>query len=140
VSKTQECRPEPTIWRMPDDVWTIAEEILEREYPRHRQDRRRVDLRWVLDVVIYKLRTGCPWNHIPKEFAADSTIHRHFQAWCELGIFDELWRQLVLRCEELGGVAWQWQSADTSMGKARGKSKMGEDAVGRNPTDRGKKA
>ena len=140
MSKTQECRPEPTIWRMPDDVWTIAEEILERAYPRHRQDRRRVDLRWVLDVVIYKLRTGCPWNHIPKEFADDSTIHRHFQAWCELGIFDELWRQLVLRCEELGGVAWQWQSADTSMGKARGKSKMGEDAVGRNPTDRGKKA
>ena len=57
-----------------------------------------------------------------------------------MGIFDELWRQLVLRCEELGGVAWEWQSADTSMGKARGKSKMGEDAVGRNPTDRGKKA
>jgi len=139
VKDARERKAEPTIWRMPDDVWVIMEEILRREYPRHPQDRRRVDLRGVLDGVIYKLRTGCPWNRIPREYGDDSTIHRHFQAWCQEGIFEELWRQLILRCEELGGVVWEWQSADTSMGKARGKSEMGRDAVGRNPTDRGKK-
>jgi hypothetical protein len=32
-------------------------------------------------------------------------------------------------------VDWQWQAADTAVGKAR----MGGDLVGRNPTDRGKK-
>ncbi|MBM3216939.1 transposase, partial [Candidatus Poribacteria bacterium] len=26
--------------------------------------------------------TGCQWNRIPKEYGDDSTIHRHFQAWC----------------------------------------------------------
>ena len=26
---------------------------------------------------------------------------------------------LVEECEELGGVDWEWQAADTAMGKAR---------------------
>ncbi|MBM3216792.1 transposase, partial [Candidatus Poribacteria bacterium] len=80
-----EPKPEPTIWAVPDDVWEIIEGILSREYPRHRQDRKRVPLRPVLDGVVYKLRTGCQWNRIPKEYGDDSTIHRHFQAWCEMG-------------------------------------------------------
>jgi len=143
VQTTDDAKPEPkpesTIWAVPDDVWEIIEEILSREYPRHRQDRKRVPLRPVLDGVVYKLRTGCQWNRIPKEYGDDSTIHRHFQAWCEMGIFDAIWRQLLLRCEGLGGIDWTWQSADGSMGKAMGKSTISADAVGPNPTDRGKK-
>jgi len=34
-----EPKPEPTIWAVPDDVWEIIEEILSREYPRHRRNR-----------------------------------------------------------------------------------------------------
>ena len=132
-------KPEPTIWRVPDDVWEIVEAILTQRYPKRAQDRKRVPLRPVLDGVLYRLRTGCQWNHLPKEFGDDSTVHRHFQAWCRLGIFDEIWRELLLRCEELEGIQWAWQSADASMGKATGKSKMPDDAVGKNPTDRGKK-
>ncbi len=139
MGTTDEAKPEPTIWTVPDDLWEIIEEILDREYPKHPQDRKRVSLRPVLDGVLHKLRTGCQWNRIPKEYGDDSTIHRHFTAWCELGIFEEIWRQLLLRCESLGGIDWEWQSADGSMGKAIGKSKCPEDAVGSNPTDRGKK-
>jgi transposase len=96
---------------------------------------RRVDLRRVLNGIIFRLRTGCQWNQLPKQFGDDSTVHRHFQRWCELAIFERLWTVLVQACDELGGVDWQWQAADTAMGKAR----MGGDLVGRNPTDRGKK-
>jgi putative transposase len=138
VAITTETKPEPTIWRIPDDVWEIVEEVLVRRYPKHAQDRKRVPLRPVLDGILYRLRTGCQWNHLPKEFGDDSTVHRHFQAWCALGVFDEIWRELLLRCEELDGIQWKWQSVDGSMGKAIGKSKMPDDEVGKNPTDRGK--
>ncbi len=133
-------KSEATLWEIPDDVWEIVEKVLEREYPKHPYDRKRVSLRRVLNGIIYKGRTGCQWNRIPREFGDDSTIHRHFQAWCELGVFDQVFAEVILRCEELQGVSWQWQAADCSMGKAIGKSKMAEDAVGKNPTDRGKKA
>ena len=59
-------KPEPTIWLVPDDVWEIVEEILARRYPKRAQDRKRVPLRRVLDGVLYRLRTGCQWNHLPK--------------------------------------------------------------------------
>ena len=35
------------------------------------------------------------------------------------GVLQCIWATLVENCEELGGVDWQWQSADGAMGKAR---------------------
>ena len=126
---------QPTSWEVPDDVWTLIEPLLNEWYPAKPKGHRRVDLRRVLNGIIFRLRTGCQWNQLPKQVGDDSTVHRHFQQWCQRGIMARLWAMLVEGCDELGGVDWQWQAADTAMGKAR----MGGDLVGRNPTDRGKK-
>ncbi len=45
-------KPEPTIWMMPDDLWEIAKEILEREYPKRAKGHRRVELRPILDGIL----------------------------------------------------------------------------------------
>ena len=63
--------------------------------------------------------SGCQWNRLPRELGDASTIHRTFQRWVELGVLEGIWAVLVEGCEELGGVDWEWQSADCSMGKAR---------------------
>jgi putative transposase len=110
---------QPTIWEVPDDVWTLIEPILNELYPAKPKGHRRADLRPVLNGVIFRLRTGCQWNHIPKHFGDDSTVHRHFQNWCKLGVFERIWAILIDACDDLGGVDWQWQSADAAMGKAR---------------------
>ena len=49
----------------------------------------------------------------------DSTIHRTFQRWVQLGVLERIWSVLVKECEELGGVEWEWQAVDCAMGKAR---------------------
>jgi putative transposase len=126
---------QPTIWEVPDDVWTLIESILNECYPAKRKGHRRVDLRRVLNGIIFRLRTGCQWNQRPTQFGDDRTVHRHFQPWCERGIMESIGAMLVEACDGLGGVDWQWQAADAAMGKAR----MGGDLVGRNPTDRGEK-
>ncbi len=126
---------QPTIWEVPDDVWNMIEPILAECYPAKPKGHRRVDLRPVLNGIIFRLRTGCQWHQLPKEFGDDNTVHRHFQHWCQRGILARLWAVLVEACDGLGGVDWPWQAADAAMGKAR----MGGDLVGRNPTDRGKK-
>jgi hypothetical protein len=58
---------------------------------------------------------------MPKEeFPDDSSVHRAFQRWVELGVLDRIWAALLVEeCEELGGVNWEWQAADGAMGKAR---------------------
>jgi len=65
------------------------------------------------------MRTGCQWNALPKAFGDDSSVHRTFQRWVTLGIFRTIWAKLVACCDDLGGVGFDWQSSDTSMGKAR---------------------
>jgi len=109
----------PTIWNCPDDLWWRLVPVLAELDPPYRGHRGRTDPRKALDGIIYRLRTGCQWNHLPKEFGDDSTVHRTMQRWFARGVFDRIWAQLVEACAELGAVDWSWQSIDGSMGKAR---------------------
>ena len=112
-------RPLPTIWRVPDELWTKVEAILTRYDPPKRTGRKRIDQRRALDGMIYRLRSGVQWKQLPKEFGDDSSVHRTFQRWIKLKVFDHIWAALVKDCDELGGVDWEWQAADGAMGKAR---------------------
>ena len=79
----------------------------------------RVAPRRMLDGIIFRMRSGCQWNRLPKELGDDSTIHRTFQRWVQLGVLERIWSVMVKECEELGGVEWEWQAVDCAMGKAR---------------------
>ena len=108
-----------TIWEVPDELWEqIQPIVLEMDAPKTR-GRRRVDPRQMLNGIIYRLRSGCQWNRLPKELGDDSTIHRTLQRWVELGVLSRMWAVLIEGCEELGNVKWEWQAADGAMGKAR---------------------
>lgn len=112
-------KPLPTIWRVSDDLWAKIEPVLAELDPPKNKGRPRVDPRRALDGIIYRLRSGVQWNQLPKEFGDDSSVHRTFQRWVERGVLERLWAVLVADCAELGGVDWEWQSADAAMGKAR---------------------
>jgi putative transposase len=127
-------KPLPTIWEVPDELWKrMAPLILEKDPPKE-TGRPRANPRNVVDAIIFRIRTGCQWNHIPRVYGDDSTIHRTFQHWVEIDLFPQLWALLVEECQEFGLVDWEWQAADGAMGKAR----LGGDEVGPNPTDRAK--
>lgn len=123
-----------TIWHVPDELWARIEPILAKHDPPKHTGRKRIDARAALDGIIFRLRTGSQWNHFPKELPDDSSVHRTLQRWVEKDLFKQIWAALVEECDELGGVHWDWQAVDTSMGKAR----SGGDKVGANPTDRAK--
>jgi putative transposase len=112
-------RPIPTIWRVPDELWEKIEPILAEYDPPKKTGRRRIDQRAALDAIIFRMRSGCQWNRLPEEFPDDSSVHRTFQRWVELGLLDRIWAASIEECKELGGVDWEWQAADTAMGKAR---------------------
>src|SRR5215207_7090511 len=107
------------IWRVPDELWEIIEPILEKHDPPKSTGRPRIGRREALDAIIFRMRSGCQWNRLPKEFPDDSSVHRTLQRWVELGVLDLIWERLIEECEELGGVDFEWQAADGSRGKAR---------------------
>ncbi len=47
---------------------------------------------------------------------------------------EQIWAVLVKHREELAGVEWKWQPADSALGKPH----FGAGDVGPNPTDRAK--
>jgi transposase len=112
-----------TIWTVSDELWDVIQPILAELDPPKATGRRRVDARRTLDAILFRLRRGCQWNHLPARFPDDSSLHRTFQRWVRAGVFARLGAVLIARCEELGGVEWewewewewQWQAADTML-------------------------
>jgi len=110
----------PTIWEVNDELWaTFASALAELDPPPARIGRPRAEPRRVLNGIIYVLRSGCQWNRLPAQYGSDSTVHRTMQRWIKKGVLQRVWAVLIENCAELGGVDWQWQSADGAMGKAR---------------------
>src|SRR5258707_715627 len=115
----------PTIWRVSDAVWELTASLIPPPPPKKKEGRPRVPDRQVLDGIIYVLRTGCQWKQVPKEFSSGSTCHKRFSAWVQEGVFARMWALLLLQYDELHGIDWQWQSLDSSLGKAVGVPKKG---------------
>jgi transposase len=112
--------PLPTIWNTPDQLWDdVVVPALQELDPEPHTGRPRIDQRKALDGIIFQMRSGCQWNHLPKEFGDDASIHRTLQRWIARGVLERIWAKLVEACDELGAVEWVWQSADAALGKAR---------------------
>ena len=107
--------PLPPIWRLSGEQWAVAESVLAEHDPPAAKGPDRVDQRAVLDAVIYRLRTGCQWNRLPKEFPSDSSVHRTFQRWLARGVLDRVWAEVA----EAAGIVWEQQVVDAALGKAR---------------------
>ena len=109
----------PTIWRASDDLWASVAAVLAELDPPAQFGPGRIDQRAAFDGVIFRMRSGCQWEFLPRHYGDDSSVHRTFQRWIARGVLHRLWGTLVKDCEELDGVDWAWQSADCVMGKAR---------------------
>lgn len=119
AKRRREIQPLPTIWRVSDELWGRVGPIILECDPPAATGRKRNDDRASLNGIIFRLRSGVQWNQLPREFGSDTAVHRTMQRWIARGVFERIWAELIAECEELGGVDWQWQSADAAMGKAR---------------------
>ena len=92
--------------------------------------------RQVFEAIVFVLRTGCQWKALPAErFGSASAIHKRFLEWEKAGFFEAVWKAGLAEYDDMQGIAWRWQSIDGAMMKAP----LAQEAVGPNPTDRGKK-
>lgn len=83
-------RTETRVTRLSDEAWETVQPILEEYDPPRRLGRKRIDQRQALDAIVYRLRSGCRWNHLPKEYPDDSSVHRTYQRWQRLGVLDRV--------------------------------------------------
>ena len=117
--KGRKSRKLGTIWEVPDALWQRVLPVLFEFWPKKKTGRRTADWRRALNGIIFRMRSGCQWDQLPRRFGAKSTVHDWFQRWSTGGVFDNIMAILIVECDELHGVEWKWQAADGSMGKAR---------------------
>ena len=65
--------------------------------------KRRVDMREVINGVMYILSTGCQWRYLPKDLPPRSTVHDYFSLWNWDGTLDRIHHVLYVKCREKAG-------------------------------------
>ena len=84
--------------------------------------------------MFYLLRAGLQWKALPRCLGAASTVHARFQHWVAAGVFRQLWALGLLELHVENRLDWSFHSLDGCQTKAP----LGGEAVGPNPTGRGK--
>ena len=83
-----------------DDEWALAVALVP---PAKRGGRRReVDVREILNGIMYVLSTGCAWRYIPKDLPPRSTLYGYMQRWNHDGTLGKIHYELYQKCRELG--------------------------------------
>ncbi|MDX3589019.1 IS5 family transposase [Streptomyces europaeiscabiei] len=78
-----------------DARWALIKPTLT-AWRKARLDRRptgqpaKVDLRDVLNAILYVNRTGIPWKYLPHDFPNHGTVYAYYAAWRDEGIFAQL--------------------------------------------------
>ena len=96
-----------------DDEWALVAPLIP---PAKRGgNKRTVDVREVVDGLMYILSTGCQWAAIPKDLPARSTLHDYLGRWEWDGTLGRIHPTLSVQCRELGvsrsESAWAGQDA-----------------------------
>ena len=103
---------------VPDEVWRYVRACLP-EAPSHaRGGRSRTDDRRIFTGIVYRLKTGCQWKAIPREFGSGSVIHQRFQEWAAAGVFHIFFAHMVHHYDQAVGVDLSWCSMDSASVKA----------------------
>jgi len=80
-----------------DQLWKLIEPILPKRPPQPKEGRPPVDDRKALTGIIFVLKTGIPWQYLPKEMGCGSgmTCWRRLKDWQKAGIWDKIHRILL---------------------------------------------
>ena len=63
----------------------------------------KLNMREVLNAILYILRTGCQWANLPGEFPAHQSVYYHYRKWCLDGTWERLNRILVYELRHRAG-------------------------------------
>jgi putative transposase len=84
-----------------DAEWAVLARFMPK--PKRVGRPRRVDLRSIVNAILYLLQTGCQWRMLPKGFAPRSTVQHYFYEWRDNGLLVRINAALVRRDRKAEG-------------------------------------
>ena len=71
-----------------DVQWALIEPFI--PAPKTGARPREVDMRTILNGILYLVRSGCAWRMLPKEFGPWSTVYDIYRKFCLCGIWQQI--------------------------------------------------
>ena len=91
--------------RYPSDLtdaeWSLTKPLIPRA--KRGGNKRTVNVREIVNGLMYVLSTGCQWAAIPKDLPPRSTVNFYFKRWEHDGTLDRLHHALYVACREQAG-------------------------------------
>lgn len=106
-----------------DELWAVVEPLIPRVERRRRYPgRKRIPDRQVLTGILFVLRTGIPWEHLPQEMGCGSgvTCWRRLKEWHEQDVWERLHETLLAKLHEADQIDWSRAAIDSSQVRAVG--------------------
>jgi transposase len=108
---------------VPDELWEVVEPLIPKVERRYRYPgRKRVPDRKALTGILFVLKTGIPWEALPREMGCGSgvTCWRRLREWQEQGVWQRLHEALLAKLNAAGEIDWQRAAVDSSHVRAFG--------------------
>ena len=104
-----------------DELWAIVEPLLPPEPPKPKGGRPRVPDRAALTGILFVLKTGLPWEYLPREMGCGSgmTCWRRLRDWNEAEVWHRLHTALLDRLGEADRIDWSRASLDSASLRAK---------------------
>lgn len=121
---------------LPPELWERIKDLLpEPRSPGREGGRPPVPNRVALEGILFVLRTGIPWEYLPKSFGCSGmTCWRRLRDWQAAGVWSRLHRVLLAELHEADKIDWSRAVIDSSHVRALG----GGEETGPSPVDRRK--
>jgi transposase len=109
-------------WEVSDGLWAALEPLVAKKSRRLRYPgRKRLDDRCVLSGILFVLKTGIAWEHLPKQlgYGSGMTCWRRLREWQEAGVWERLHAELLRRLQIAGEIDWSRAVVDSSQIQAK---------------------
>jgi transposase len=81
-----------------DEEWSHVGPLI--RPAKHGGRKRKVDVREVVNGIMYVLSTGCQWRYVPKDLPPKSTLFDYFDLWNYDGTLENIHHVLYVKCRE----------------------------------------
>jgi transposase len=123
-----------------DDLWREVALLLPTPKPRRVRfaGRKPLDDRRVLTGILFILKTGLPWEALPREMSCGSgmTCWRRLRAWQQAGVWPKLYALLVARLRDADQIDWSRAAVDRAAMRPAKEGHNGLPLAGQNEAGR----
>jgi transposase len=98
-----------------DELWKQIEPCLPQPAAKPKGGRPPIPNRAALTGILFVLRTGIPWEYLPRELGCGSGMScwRRLRDWQLAGVWEKVWHTLLDELGQADGIDWSAASIDS---------------------------